>query len=175
MVRFFTTLHKMDVANNVHFISVADCNHSGDFGYTSNWSLVRILELMFPDVKLNLFNKFIEHFEYGEHCFIMTHGKDKQFKKHGFPLSLDGKTELYFNDYINHKNVNRGKCISVVKADLHSNNCQAGKFFRYRNTMSLYGGSSWIDANFGHTTPGVSFDIVSKNEQQILEGWISVK
>ncbi len=175
MIRFLKTLHEMNISNNIHFVSVADCNHSGDFGYTSNWALIKIIELMFPDVKLKLFDRFIEHFEYGNHCIIMTHGKDKQFKKHGFPLNLDSKTELYFNDYINQGKVDRGKHISVIKADLHSNNCQAGRFFRYRNTMSLYGGSSWIDANFGSTTPGVSFDIISKNEGQILEGWIPVK
>lgn len=175
MMRFFTSLYEMNISNNIHFMSVGDCNHSGDFGYTSNWALLKIMELRFPEVQLRLFDKFIEHFEYGNHCFIMTHGKDKKHKKHGFPLSLDTKTELYFNDYIIHSNVDRNKHISVVKADLHSNNCQAGKFFRYRNTMSLYGGSPWIDANFGYTKPGVSFDIVSKNDHQILESWVSVK
>lgn len=174
MLNFFNNLHTLNVSNNIHFVSVADCNHSGDFGYTSNWTLNQLLELKFPDIKLRLFEHFIEHVEYGKHCFIMTHGKDKQFKKHGFPMNLDSKTELFFADYINKRNVDRGKFLSVVKADLHSNNSQEGKLFRYRNTMSLYGGSSWIDANFGYTKPGVSFDIVSKNEQQILEGWISL-
>lgn len=171
MKRFFDTLHELDLANNINYLCVGDSNHDGDFGYFANKALEVYLNLVYPDMEVRIFEKFIETFEYGDHMFILSHGKDKEDKKHGFPLNLDNKTENYLNDFIFNNDINNKYC-HVVSGDLHQTSINYGKRFRYKKVSSLYGSSKWIHNNFGNTKAAIDYEIVAKRGGGILEGRI---
>jgi len=117
----------------------------------------------------NIFNKFIETFNYGDHTFIMCHGKDKEDMKNGFPLELNSKTESYFQNFIADRNI-LTPYVHVVVGDLHQSLRSYGKRFRWKRVASMYGSSGWIQTNFGDTKPAVDFEIIPKNSNNILEG-----
>ena len=93
--------------------------------------------------------------------------------KHGMPKILNDKTELWIKDYIDEHNV-KG-CVSFIKGDLHQDSVDFANTFRYRNSLSLYGASAWIHHNFSWNKSGVSFEVVNKNDEEILEGRWFVK
>ena len=169
MQKFFDTLHQLDLTNGVDYMCVGDANHDGDFGYLTNKSLEIYLNLKYPDMNVRIFEKFIETVEYGDHTFILTHGKDKEDKKSGFPLNLDNKTENFFNDFIYNYNIETKYC-HIVSGDLHQTSINYGKRFRYKKVSSMYGSSKWIHNNFGNTKAAVDYEIVPKHHGTILEG-----
>lgn len=173
MLSFFEALHRMGISNNIEYHCVTNDNHSGDFGFIANKSLDYISKYRFPDMKINIIEKFIDHINYGVHTFILTHGKDDKDRKYGFPLYLDQKTELFFNQYIDIHRIFTPE-ISIYKGDLHQSSICYGKKFRYKNVSSLYGSSNWIHNNFGYTRPGVDYEIVHKNKSHILSGLINI-
>ena len=174
MINFFETLYELDVTNEIEFHSVGNDNHSGDMGYIANKSLEYIFNVKYPEMNVRVFEKFIETVEFHSHTFIISHGKDKENMKSGFPLHLDAKTETYFNEYINNFRIST-PYIHVIKGDLHQSSSQQGKRFRYKNVSSLYGSSDWIHTNFGYTRPAVDFDIVFKDSGLVLEGTIDLR
>jgi hypothetical protein len=128
------------------------------------------LNAVYPWVKTRMLTKFIEHEVYGEHIFLFTHGKDDEDMKHGLPLHLNDKVENYFRKYLMYHGFNpQDANISIVKGDLHMANSQDTYGFRYRNVLSLFGGSKWIGTNFGPNKPGICFDVVCRDSQQIFE------
>lgn len=173
IIWFFQELHKMNVGSNLEFISVGDSNHSGDIGYIVNLSLKYIFELKFPNVIFTLFDKFIEHIFYNEHCLIISHGKDKELMFKNLPLNLDLKTENYFNDYIRVNKI-KSKSKLVISADLHQYSTQVGKNFRYTKIPSVFGSSGWIQANFGYTQPAFVYQILDKYEENVVEGYLGL-
>lgn len=158
---FFYTL-STNLNCSLAFITAGESNHGGDFEYICNKSLEAILNIRFPLIETFIGDKFIEHYEIGDHCFIVCHGKDAEDMKFPLPLNLNEKTELYFKKYIDAHNIT-SKFIHVIKGDLHSASCNWGQFFRYKNVLSMYGSSKWIQTNFMDNTRGVSMDILSNN------------
>ena len=75
------------------------------------------------------------------------------------PLTLDNRTELYINEYIQ-RNQLTGDII-FVKGDLHQSAITHGKFFTYKSVSSLFGSSNWIHANFGYTDWGCDYEILT--------------
>jgi hypothetical protein len=171
MRKFFESLHELNLANNIDYICVGDANHDGDFGYVANKSLEMFLELRFPNMGVRIFEKFIESFEYGDHIFILSHGKDKEEMKNGFPLNLTDKVENFFHDFIYNNQITHKYC-HVISGDQHQTSVNYGKRFRYKKVASMYGSSKWIHTNFGNTKAAVDFEIVPKNRSTILEGRI---
>jgi len=158
----------MDVCNNISIRCCADSNHGGDFEYAAYYVLEQYIKSAIPSIDFHIEEDFIGVECYGEHTFMYCHGKDKKEMKHGFPKHLDVKTELYIKDFITERNL-KGHC-HFVKGDLHvdcKDNCNS---FRYRNCTSLFGASKWIHTNFGWTRAGVSYDIVPKHDNNVLEG-----
>lgn len=144
------------------FITAGESNHGGDMEYICFKSLEAVLNLKFPLVETFIGDKFVEHYEIGEHCFIVCHGKDVEDMKFPLPKNLNEKTELYFKKYIDAHSI-KSKYIHVVKGDLHLSNSEYGEFFRYKNVLSMYGSSKWVQTNFMVNTKGVSMDILSRN------------
>lgn len=171
MIKFFETLHQANMSNNIEYHCVTDDNHAGDFGYMANRALEVYLNLRFPDMKVNIFEKFIQYFSYGVHSFILCHGKDKEDMNRGFPLTLEPKTESFFNGYIDSLRIYSPN-IHVVLGDLHQSMTQFSRRFRWKRVLSMYGASKWIHTNFGESRAGLDFDIVKKNSQDVLEGRI---
>lgn len=153
----------------ISYITAGESNHGGDFEWVCNKSLETVVSLKYPNIEFYVGDKFIEHFEIANHCFILCHGKDAEDMKYPLPSVLDQKTELYFKRYIDAKGIN-SKYIHVIKGDQHQASCQYGEFFRYKNVLSMYGSSKWSMTNFMQNTKGVCMDIL--NEGKIEEHYL---
>ena len=173
MLRFFETVHSIDVANTIEYMCVGDSNHDGDFGWAANKTIEAYLNVKYPGMNARVFGKFIEFFKYGIHTFVLTHGKDKEDKAYGFPLTLNDKTEVYINEYLHNNNIN-SDFTHVISGDLHQTSIGYAKRFRYKKVSSLYGSSKWIHTNFGNTKAAVDFEIVPKDSGIILEGRLNL-
>lgn len=172
MIQFFDSLHRKGgkpIANKICYYAVGNDNHSGDIGYIANKTLEHVLSLKYPQMDVRVFEKFIEHVDYGYHTLILSHGKDKEYMNSGFPLNLTDKTENFFNDYIT-KNRIVNPYVSVVMGDLHQTLVQYAKRFRYKRVLSMYGGSGFIHTNFGSGHAGVEYDILNKYNNDIRSG-----
>lgn len=168
---WFDKVLTSDIANNYHVYQNANSNHGGDFDYMVNRALEIYLNARYPDVDTRIMQKFIEHLNYGVHTFLLTHGKDTEDMKHGLPLHMNDKTENYLRKYLEYHDINtKLKHVSVVKGDLHMATSQELYGFRYRNVLSLFGGSKWIGTNFGPNEPGCSFEVVDRDTSRIMEG-----
>jgi hypothetical protein len=155
------------VAKRYVIRSVSNCNHSGDFGWIANRAIQYMVECCnLPNVEFKLLERFMEHFIWGDHTFILTHGKDKKFMNRGLPIVLNDRTINFINDYIDHYGIN-SKHIHVEKGDLHQVGYQRTKKFDYRNYMSFAPPSAWVQHNFGETYSGYSLQIIPKYNNQI--------
>lgn len=155
------------VSERVVIRSVSNCNHAGDFGYMANYAIKSIIDRTYGNtVDFHILDLFMEHFTYGEHTWILTHGKDKKYMKFGLPLNLNDKTINFINEYINHYNIN-SKYIHVEKGDLHQAGYQRTKKFDYRNFMSFAPPSNWVQHNFGDCYSGYSIQVIPSDSNEI--------
>jgi hypothetical protein len=157
------------IAQNIHYVAVSDTNHGGDIEYMCHKSLEYLFSA--SPVKFNIIEKFIDHVIIGDKCFCFTHGKDATDRKRGLPLNLTPDIETYIKQYIDINNLN-GYEISFVKGDLHQSASYYSKFFRYRNTSSIFGSSKWLMINYGYTQPACDYDLIIEGE--LLEGRINL-
>lgn len=153
-----------DICESVEVYDSVNCNHSGDFGFNASYACKLYLEKVYENLSYTIFEKFFEHFYYGEHCFIQTHGKDKQYMKSGLPLKLDDKTQKIITQYIDYNNIS-SKFIHVDKGDLHQIGYNKCKLFDYRNYMSFAPPSNWVQHNFGDGYSGFSMQVIDKENQ----------
>jgi hypothetical protein len=171
---FFDKLIQADLANNYHLYQNTNSNHGGDFDYMVNRALEIYINTQYPDVETRILERFVEHMFYGKHCLLLTHGKDDEDMKHGLPLHLNDKTENYFRKYLMYHKIDPEEYrISIVKGDLHQSTSQETYGFRYRNVLSLFGGSKWIGTNFGPNAGGCSFEIIEAQTDRIFESTMS--
>lgn len=166
--KFIDTLVDWKICNNITYIALSNGNHDGSFGYTAQRALEIYLNAKYPEMLTFVTADFITHFRYGQHTYMLTHGKDEKHMKHGLPLVLDNKTELYFQRYLDAKNIT-SKYVHILKGDLHQLSDQQGFKFRYKSTLSFFGGTEWIHTNFGPNRPGVSYDIINENKREIIK------
>lgn len=167
---FYDRMFQSEYSQNYHIISNACSNHGGVFDYMVSRALELYVNATYPFVKTSVQEKFIDHIEYGKHVLIFTHGKDTEDMKHGMPLHMNDKTENYLNKYLMYNDIDpKSKQISVIKGDLHKDTSETTYNFRYRNVLSLFGGSKWIATNFGPSKSGCSFDVVEKETTRIFE------
>lgn len=164
----FDSIVSMNAAKRIEYVACTNCNHSGSFGYAANRLLDIYLSLKYPDIKRTIITKFIDHIQYGQHTFMYTHGKDDKDMKFGLPASLNEKTENYINAYIHYHKI-QTPAIHLVKGDLHLSAKQSGKIFRYKNVLSLYGSSKWVQTNFMVNKCGYNYEIVDKYSKSIYE------
>lgn len=170
---FIDSLMESDTANNYHVYQNANSNHGGDFDYMVNRAIEIYTNTKYPQVDTRIFEKFIEHLEYGNHLFMFTHGKDDADMKHGLPLHLNDKVENYLRKYLMYNRIDAQDLrVSLIKGDLHLSASEEAYAFRYRNVLSLFGGSKWIGTNFGPNRPGCSYEVVEKYTERIFEGKI---
>lgn len=162
------SLVTMGIAENYVFYATCNDNHSGNFSYFALRALAEWCNFAYPEVSVHIQTKFIDVYEYGSHTFIISHGKDIEFMKHGMPKYLDKKTEVYIKDYIHHNNINGNT--HFIKGDLHQDCVDFCNRFRYRNVLSLFGASEWIFTNYGYSRAGISYDIVNMNTKDVMEG-----
>lgn len=167
-VKMIKSLVENNIANKIILRKVSNDNHSGDFGHTINLAVKKIINLIYSNdiVEVETLTQFLEHRIYGEHCFILTHGKDTKQMFKGLPLKLDDKTINYINDYIRFYDI-KSKYIHVEKGDLHQIGYNKCNTFDYRNFMSFAPPSSWVQHNFGDCYSGYSIQVIPKYENEI--------
>jgi len=167
-VNLIRSLVEANVANKIILRCISNDNHSGDFALVINKGIQKIINLMYSEdiVEVDILERFIEHRTYGDHCFVLTHGKDKEQMKGGLPIVLNDKAIRLINDYIDHYDID-SKYIHVEKGDLHQIGYQRTKKFDYRNYMSFAPPSSWIQHNFGDSYSGYSIQVIPKFSNEI--------
>lgn len=156
------------IANKIIIKNVINDNHSGAFAHIANTTIRMILNRVYhkDDVEFDIMEKFMEHFTYGDHTFILTHGKDNKYMFKGLPLHLNDKAINFINDYIDHYNINT-KYIHLEKGDLHQVAYARTKKFDYRNFMSFAPPSAWVSTNFGDCYSGYSIQSIPKYSGEI--------
>lgn len=167
MCDFFDALVQLDLANNYEFVAMSNDNHGGDFSYIVNRAVEVYLNVKYPFIKTSVKERFIDCYNYGNHTFMFTHGKDDTDMKAGLPLNLDQKTEIQINEFIDDRKLH-DKWLHFIKGDLHQEALNFAKKFRYRNVLSLYGSSAWSMVNYGKAKAGASAEIVFKNTNKII-------
>jgi hypothetical protein len=171
--KFLLTLIEAKITDNVTVYATANSNHPGDIEYMAMQALKYFCKAHNMPVTFNVVEKFLDHFIIGEDAFIISHGKDKQYRKSGLPKNINPATELYLEQYIRHHKLTEYNC-HFIKGDLHIQNSEMSKFFRYRNVGSVFGASDWIMHNFGKTTAGADYDLIIPTIG-ILEGKIKLQ
>lgn len=166
---FYNDLFTSNISNDYTIVNLNNSNHTGlGFSYIANKAVEYYIQGRFPQVKIQNIEKFIETLEYGNHIFGFTHGKDEKYMKSPLPLNLDSKTDLWLFDYYDNKGYSPKKhWISTVKGDIHKYNVNIGKSGRYVNIPSISSGSTWIEHNYGNSTPGAVLEIVYPNTRNI--------
>lgn len=167
-VKMIKSLVENNIANKIILRKVTNDNHSGDFGHTINLAVKKIINLIYSKdlVEVETLTRFLEHRIYGDHCFILTHGKDAKQMFRGLPLKLDEKTINYINDYLRFYDI-KSKFVHVEKGDLHQIGYNKCNTFDYRNFMSFAPPSSWVQHNFGDCYSGYSIQVIPKYENEI--------
>lgn len=167
----FDSIVQLEAAKNIHYICLTNNNHGGDWDYAAQKTVQVYLNVKYPDIKVSLVKEFMHKIEYGQHTFIFTHGKDKDYMKHGFPLILNAKTKEYINNYIHNHKINTPN-IHLIKGDLHQSAEEETPIFRYKNVMSLFGGSGYVQTCFNSHKAGYEFEIVDKYSKQIFKSFV---
>jgi hypothetical protein len=115
-------------------------------------------------VEVDILRRFIEIRYFGQHAFLLTHGKDEKEMRSALPLKLVPKVTEWLMKFIDtYKIEDYAKYIHVHKGDLHQLGYEKKKKFDYRNFASLAPASNWIQTNHdvgysGYTIQVVPFD-----------------
>ena len=150
MLQFFDNLYEtFDVP--MSYYCVGESNHDGDFGWLANEKLASMLELKYPDMPIEIFDKYMDFVEINGTMFILSHGKDNKDMFRNLPLVLDINTESKINEYIDYYGLEQvTDNIIFVKGDLHQSALTHGKKFSYWSVGSIFGASEWIHKNMGN-------------------------
>ena len=150
MLEFFNKL--ILICPKIKYICIGESNHDGDWGWLNNIVLAEKLKNLNIDSYIS--DNPIDTFDVNGVSIIYLHGKDNFTQFKNFPLTLDFKTESWFNSYFIDcgKSLQSKKC--VIKGDLHQYAYTCAKHFDYISAPSLYGSSNWITSNFGKTPWG---------------------
>ena len=150
MLEFFNKL--ILICPKIKYICIGESNHDGDWGWLNNIVLAEKLRNLNIDSYIS--DNPIDTFDVNGISIVYLHGKDNLTQFKNFPLTLDFKTESWFNSYFIDcgKSLQNKKC--VIKGDLHQYAYTCAKHFDYISAPSLYGSSNWITSNFGKTPWG---------------------
>ena len=159
MAEFFADLSNCGLFSSIKYYAVEGGNHDGDFGYMANKSLEGILAILNPEIEVQVFEKYIEHFNVSNHTFVVCHGKDAKDVFKNMPLVINDKTENQINEYLDYHSI-YGKNTHFIKGDLHQSATTYAKRFRYKSVASFFGSSEWIHKNFGNTPAACDFDVI---------------
>lgn len=162
-LRFVKSIYEQGIAKKIKCFDVTNDNHAGSFGYYVSSSAAKFCKQIYDSELVECFvlKKFIEHFEYGDHCFMLTHGKDKEYMKHGMPVHNTPKVESFIRDYIDHHNI-YNPYIQLNKGDSHQIGYSRCKKFEYLSFGSFAPPSGYIQTNYGDCYSSYSIQVVPK-------------
>ncbi len=167
-VVFYDLLFTSKISNSYHLHEVDNSNHSGlGLSYMANKFLKLYVEQRFPQVVVTS-HDFIDHFQYGKHVVMFTHGKDEMVQKSPFPYAINDRTDAYIQQYAQSKGYNCAlDHITFYKGDLHTYGIQQARFGRYVNIPAISGNSDYGDINFANTKAGALLEIYSADSNTI--------
>jgi len=131
--------------------NICNDNHAGSFGYFVNKAFKDICSVKYPNVEVNNYTKFINHYYIDNTCFVITHGKDDSSLKFGFKPHLDAKGIEKIDQYLKQNEVYKhANKIVFKKGDSHQaliDMCTSDDFY-YVNYPALSPSSMWVQNNF---------------------------
>ena len=151
MLQFFDNLYETFEVP-MSYYCVGESNHDGDYGWLANEKLASMLELKYPDMPVEIFDKYMDFIDVNGTMFILSHGKDNKDMFRNLPLVLDVNTESKINEFIDYYGL-QSVCDNIifVKGDLHQSALTHGKKFSYWSVGSIFGASEWIHKNMGNS------------------------
>lgn len=150
----------VDKYNKIVIHNVCNDNHGGSFGYAVNSAFKAVVSAKFAHVEVINMRRFIEHYHYGNFCFLLCHGKDGKNLKFGFKPKLDPKQVEVIKNYIDeHYLLQPGIQIEFSKGDSHQfifddTTCDA---FAYYNYPAFSPSSEWVQTNYKKGKSGFVF------------------
>lgn len=158
--------------HTVKLYNICNDNHSGAFGYVVNHAVKLILEAKYADIKIHNLRKFINHYTWNNHAFIMSHGKDAKHLKFGFPVHLDKKGKDKIEEYIRFEKL-EGYQVTFEKGDSHQmllDYCSASTF-DYFNYPALSPSSEWIQTNYTKGRSGFVIMEIHDERKTVTPYW----
>ena len=135
--------------------NVGNDNHCNEFGVIVNEAAKQVLEQTNKEIKYTINRKFIDHYEWKNHCFILCHGKDSKNLKFGFKHMIDDRSKAKIEDYIR---INKlmYKDNTFEKGDTHLQlfDFDCSEVFNYLNYRALSPASEWVQTNFKRGVSG---------------------
>ena len=163
------------LVNHYDFIminNICNDNHAGSFGYFVNKAFKDICSVKYPNVEINNYTKFINHYYIDNTCFVITHGKDDSSLKFGFKPHLDAKGIEKIDQYLKQNDVYKhANKIVFKKGDSHQSlidMCTSDDFY-YVNYPALSPSSMWVQNNFKKGRRG--FVLESVNEERNIHSF----
>jgi len=151
MLMFFDNLYATFELPMSYFC-VGESNHDGAYGWLANHKLASMLEVKYPDMVVDIFDKFIDFVDVNGTMFVLCHGKDDKDMFRNLPLTIDVNTESKINEFIDYYGLQQhSDNIVFVKGDLHQSALTHGKKFSYWSVGSIFGASEWIHKNMGNS------------------------
>lgn len=153
--------------------NICEDNHAGSFGYIVNSAFKLFIEYKYSNVKVNNHRKFINHYFIGDHCFVISHGKDSKSLKFGFKPHLDSKQIEKIDQYLKQNGIyKKAKYITFCKGDSHLllfDLCSSDDF-DYFNYLAYSPSSEWVQTNFKKGRSGFVLEhIPFKSNEKILK------
>ena len=112
---------------------------------------MEIVKVKYPNVEVNNYRQFMNHYFVGDVCFIITHGKDDSALKFGFKPQLDTKQIEKIDQYCKQNGIyKKAELIIFKKGDSHQalfDICTSDDFW-YFNYPALSPSSQWVQTNF---------------------------
>lgn len=151
---------------NLVAYNVCNDNHSSDFAFVVNETVKQVSELSNQNIEVNNLQRFISHYTYGKHCFILCHGKDEAHMKFGLKPKLDPVAKEKIMEYIRYYNID-SEFVTFEKGDSHQQllDSTSSENFEYFNYRALSPASSWVKHNFKLGTNGFTMMTVRADKK----------
>lgn len=162
----------MPLRTELHFFNVNNDNHSSAFSYFVNSAFKEAVSRAYAGQPIFVHNlrKFIEHYEYGNNLFMLCHGKDDKYLKHGFKPEIDEKTKSKIEEYMKHYGLyGKGYRAFFEKGDSHRqlfDHCCSEEFL-YHNYAAFSPASGYVVNNFKKGRSGFTLMVLSKDGKQM--------
>lgn len=152
--------------------NVCNSNHGGDFDYFINKAFKGIIETKYGTdlVEVHNHRKFIFHYGVGDHCFILSHGKDDEDMKFGLKPILDFKAADKIDQYLKANNLYQEyKYFHFCKGDSHQFmlDFTTSSDFNYLNYPALSPSSKWVQGNFKKGMSGFVVEVFHPSEPEL--------
>lgn len=147
--------------------NITNDNHSGIFSYFVSSAFEQIIKCRYEGkVKVNSIKRFIDHYSFCKHTFVISHGKDIEEQKFGFKPKLDAIQAEKIDQYCKEHKLYNGNFIEFSKGDSHQAiyDDTTSNDFSYYNYPAFSPPSNWVKVNFKNSKSGFNFYNIKKEE-----------